>query len=199
MATLGSDNQFPKILLTNSGDSATPAAGLAKLYVNASKVLHYKDDAGVDIALGTGGTTTPVGAAYKRTSGNYTTTSATMVSVDGTNLALTITTLARRVMIGLVGTQIHSSTVDTSFDVDIDGTLQGAPVSAGIGGLVTVRNPTALRENNVSFTYLSNVLSAGSHTFTLKWCTAAATATLYGATGPSNYMQFWVAETLMTA
>lgn len=143
----------------------------------------------------------PVGASYKRTSGNYTTTSTSFVDVDGTNLALTITTLARRVMIGFTGSIKHSAANATSLTVDLDGTNLGAAVgSAGYGGLVTVRPSTNNFEGDASFTFLTDVLSAGSHTFKLQWVTAAATATLPGSTGSTgSYCQFWVAETLLIA
>ena len=80
-------------------------------------------------------------AKYTRSSANYTTTSATFVHVDGTNLALTITTGARRVMIGLVGTISNSGTNTNMFDIDMDA---GTKLSGGAAfGLFQVRTPVA--------------------------------------------------------
>jgi hypothetical protein len=173
--------------------AATGADAATKLTVGANNTRLTADSAQSN---GLKWTAALASASYKRTSGSYTTTSATFVDVDNTNLALTITTLARRVLIGFTGTIKHSSTVATSFTVDLDGTNLGAALgSTGYGGLVTARPGTANFEGNVSFTFLTDVLTAASHTFKLQWVTAAATATLYGTTGTvNNYCQFWVAE-----
>ncbi len=139
----------------------------------------------------------PAGASYKRTSGDYTTSSVTMVDVDGTNLALTITTRAHRVKIGFVGTVSHSGTGQIYLDVAVDGTDQGQ-TSGPVYGLVGQRITTAAYILNGSFTYLTDVLSAGSHTFKLRWATTGATATIQGGSTSKAYMQFWVEETLLT-
>ena len=45
----------------------------------------------------------PQSARHVRSAGDYTTTSTTFVDVDATNMSLTITTGARRCMVGFVG------------------------------------------------------------------------------------------------
>lgn len=131
-------------------------------------------------------------AKYQRTAGNYTTTSTTFVDVDATNLALTITTGARKVMIGLSAGATHNTNATNLFlDVAVDGTRQGSATT----GLAYLTVSTAGHTYNPSFTYLSNTLTAGSHTFKLQWCTNAGQATLYGGTtAPALPLTFWVQE-----
>lgn len=192
---------------------ASGSGAMTNPMTTTGDTVYSSDNSGTPARLGIGGAgaiqqvvsgipgwkAAPVGASYKRTSGDYTTTSATMVAVDGTNMALTITTLARRVRIGFVGSVSHSGTSAISLDVDIDGVLQGNAVASGVGGSVTARSGNANYWQNVSFTYLSSVLTAASHTFTLEWCTAAATAKMGGGTSTSPDALFWVEETLLTA
>lgn len=55
MPTVGSANRFPKIRLVEGAAAATPAAGEVHLYVKADGLLYWKDDAGVEYAVSTGG------------------------------------------------------------------------------------------------------------------------------------------------
>ena len=127
-------------------------------------------------------------------SSEYTTTSASFVDVDATNLNLTITTTGGDVMVGFYGTVKHSaaSSNGVKFDVDLDGSL-----IAGDDGLVGTNFAASNQIKAVSFVTLVTGLSAGSHTFKLQWNTAAATATLYAGAGASTFdvhPQFWVRE-----
>jgi len=126
-------------------------------------------------------------ASYIRTAGNYTTTSATFVDVDATNLALSITTGARRCMVGFTGTLAHSGTVNIFLDLLVDGTSV-----SGSTGVLLVKPPGT--NDPASFTWLTTTLTAASHTFKLQWKTTSATATLYGTGGGGPAAQFWVAE-----
>ncbi len=148
---------------------------------SASQVLTSD---GTDVAWATPASAPVYGSAmYKRTAGNYTTTSTSMVSVDGTNMALTITTGARRCLVGFVGDIGNSAAGDfVELDIDIDGTLQGN----GSLGMITQNSSGSSAWNNGSFTMLTAVLSAGSHTFTLKWrVNGAGTATMQGSNPPA--------------
>lgn len=131
-------------------------------------------------------------AVYRRTTGDYTTTSTSFVDVDSTNLALTIVTGAHRVAVVFTGAITASSTNEiTNFDVTIDGVRQG-----GDGGLTAGQgngNNVGQRDN-VSFYYISDVLKPGPHTFKLQWKTILATATLYGGSSGNPINTFAVLE-----
>jgi hypothetical protein len=138
----------------------------------------------------------PTFAVYKRTAGNYTTTSGTFVDVDATNLALTITTLARRVRISLVASGLIN-TVNAFLYVDVD--LDGARLG-GDNGIIIQREDSAAtsRYRNMSFSWITDVLTAASHTFKLQWKVSAGTGTLVGSSADS-VLQFSVEETFLTA
>lgn len=185
----GSENEFPSVLLAEQGaDPATPGAGLWRAFIK-SDGLYLIDDAGnVTGPFATTGAALQ-GARYQRTTGDYTTTSTSFVDVDATNMALTITTGARRCLVGLTGTVANSSAGATNmFDVDIDGVRQG-----GTFGIMTDRTPSATYRQNASFTYLTDLLTAASHTFKLQWRTTAGTLTMLAAAA-SEVPTFWVQE-----
>ncbi len=117
-------------------------------------------------------------ASYKRTAGDYTTTSGSFVDVDGTNLALTIVTGARRVLITVVGVAYNnnSSPQNISFDIDLDGARLG-----GTAGMTLVESVLS-GQRLVNISYVTDALSAASHTFKLQWSTTGGTATLRGTT-----------------
>jgi hypothetical protein len=118
----------------------------------------------------------------RRTSGDLTTTSSAFV--DATGLTLTETTGANRVLVTFSGFgQSIDSTNTVEADLAIDGTRAG-----GTAGLVGVQGqgsssgtPT---RGNLSFSYLTDVLSAGSHVFKIQWRSATGTtATLFAGAG----------------
>ncbi len=166
---------------------ATPAVGYVQVYALADGRLYSKDDAGVESAL----SPALASASYKRTTGDYTTTSTTFVDVDATagTMTLTITTGARRVLIGFVGVALNSVAGGvTSFDVAVDGTRLG-----GAQGLSSMRVSSAGFVENVGFVVMTDPLIAGSHTFALQWFVNANTGTLQGSsTGRTAH--FWVKE-----
>jgi len=146
----------------------------------------WNDDHVVTLAFG----------QYRRTSGNYTISSATFTDIDGTNLSFTVTTGARRVKMSFAGSVLCGATANQQIflDVTVDGTRQGGTV-----GLVGFRNAndTTQRRFNGSFTYLTDVLSAGSHTFKFQWAAASGTATIE-ADGSANSPRWWVEETFFS-
>jgi len=130
-------------------------------------------------------------------SANYTTTSASFADVDATagKCSLTITTSGGDVLVHFHGTVEHSAGgIGIHFDVYVDSGDIG-----GNDGIVRVRSANAADAMCVSFTRLIAGLSAGSHTFKLRWklSTASGTGTLFAGAGTSNkdlHPQFWVRE-----
>lgn len=171
---------------------ATPGAGKVRIYAKTDGSAYQKDDAGTETGLagGGGGASNLASARYQRTSGNYTTTSTSFVDVDPTNMALTIATGARRVLIGFTGSCFNSGPDTVFFDVAIDGTRMG-----GAFGLMGENEGTGAYRN-LSFFEVSAVLSAGSHTFKLQWRNVnGTTTTMPGATASSStHPTFWVVE-----
>jgi hypothetical protein len=130
-------------------------------------------------------------ASFKRTTGNYTTTSSTFVDVDATNFALTITTGAHRVMLVFTGSGGNTSADYIELDVTVDGTRQG-----GTGGLVIMECQDSLVFKNLSFTYITDVLTAASHTFKLQYrVNSSGTATIQGgSSSPTMFCKFAAIE-----
>jgi hypothetical protein len=130
-------------------------------------------------------------ASYKRTAGTYTTSSTSFVDVDGTNLALTIVTKARRVLITVVGVAYNDNGVaqNVSFDIDLDGARLG-----GTNGMTLVESINS-GQRLVNISYVTDVLTAASHTFKLQWATTAGTAYLVG-TSAGYTLRFAVSELL---
>lgn len=123
-------------------------------------------------------------ARYVRSAGNYTITGAgstTFADVDGTNLSFTITTGARRclIVVQAVG-YVNNAAGAIGLDIDLD----GARLGGATGGLCFMaQHATASEQLNLSFPYVTDTLSAASHTFKLQWLQAntAHTATLFGS------------------
>lgn len=113
-------------------------------------------------------------------SGDLTTTSTSFV--DATGLTLTATTGADRVMVAFSATgAIGASAQAVVTTLLVDGTNVG-----GAGGLTLLQSATGGQQIGfVGFTYVSDVLSAGSHTFKVQWrsTNSGTTATLYAGSG----------------
>ncbi len=139
----------------------------------------------------TGGGGLVQASKVKLSGGDVTTTSATFV--DMTGVTITITTGATRCMIEFTADVFHSSATPQSISIAllIDGASQG-----GTGGNLGVTSVAVNSGINVSFTFLTDVLSAGSHTFKIQWKTSAATATVQA--GSVVPLIFSVIETNLT-
>jgi hypothetical protein len=109
----------------------------------------------------------------------YTTTSTSFVDVDGTNLALTLTTSAGKIFFDV--------TLDGNRIGEDDGILGGYVQNAGSGNTASAY---------MSFTRLVTGMAAGEHTFVLQWRTTGSTARLFaGATAAEAvHPQFWARE-----
>lgn len=134
-------------------------------------------------------------ARYIRTAGNYTTTAATFGDIDGTNASFTLTVRANaRILMGMAGASNCNNTAGgTWFDAVVDGTRQGGDLGlTGYG-----QHSTASEAFPIGWSYLTDQLSAGSHTVKWQWRTATAgqTSTLFGSTtsGQLN-CTFWAVE-----
>ena len=206
---------------TDGSDFSNPAADYRRLFLGEDGQLHVKDAAGAVTDIGgsvadildvptaemddtlvlapdgagalqfrpeTGGTL--ASARYIRSAGDYTTTSDSFVDVDATNLALVITTGAHRVLVGFVGSGYNTSTnAGIVLTVSVDGVDQGSSTY----GLVMHKQLGAGSENdNLSFAYLTDVLSAGEHTFKLRYRRSSANSAVISGSAPQ--MEFYVME-----
>ena len=117
-------------------------------------------------------------AQVKLTSGDLTTSSTTFV--DATGLTVTLSTAARRCLV-LFNASGHNNTntANIAIDLAIDGTRQGQ----GYGLVVIQASASAAPNINMGFSYLTDVLSVGSHTFKIQWRVDAGTGTLFASTG----------------
>lgn len=204
-----------KVLTLASGipSWATPASGFSDpMTTRGDVIVRNSSNATARLAIGSSGKVlssdgtdvswqTPsagaalTGASYKRATGNYSITGTSFADVDNTNMNLTITTGAHRVMIGFVGT-LYGDTdlIILSLDVTVDGTRVG-----GDAGLVQRRfNGSAGNgiEIDGSFVFLTDVLSAASHTFKLQAKVSANTGSnlILAAASAQSWAQFWVME-----
>lgn len=129
-------------------------------------------------------------ASAKITAGDYTISTGSFAAVDATNLNFTITTGAHRVLITVTATGSNASAnAITCLDVAIDGTRVG-----GTQGLAFIQAYTATAQGNISFSFMSSSLTAGSHTFELMGLAVAGTGTLHAST--TNPLLFDVVELL---
>ena len=122
---------------------------------------------------------------------NYTTTSSSFVDVDGTNLNISLTTLGGDVLVGFAGSVQIPSGDFGHFNIAVDSADYFG--DDGVTGL-TQGNATL----DVSFVVLIEGLSAGVHTFELRWkIDGGGTATLWSGAGTTSldfHPQFWVQE-----
>lgn len=110
-----------------------------------------------------------------RTSADITTTSTTFV--DATEMSVTLTIGARRCLVTVSASGKHSASDTICMDITIDGVRQGQDLGLIFADSLTGQN------RNLSFSYVTSVLAAGSHTFKLQHKTATSgTMTLYAST-----------------
>lgn len=115
------------------------------------------------------------------------TTSSTTFA-DMTGLSITITTNGGSVLVGFTGSFTNSnSAAANNITLLVDGVSEGA--DDGVAVFVDT--------DVVSFVWLVEGVSAGSHTFKLQWKVSAGTATLYAQSSATYFKakpQFWVRE-----
>lgn len=130
----------------------------------------------------------------RNNSGSYTTNSETFVDVDTTNLKITKVTRAVRCLIGFTGVALIDN-IDQA--VDFDFAIDGTRIGSGSRGAIAINSTGYV---NASFTILTEVLSAASHTFSIQWrvSNSGRTGTLY-SNSTAWEPRLWVIETEATA
>lgn len=127
-----------------------------------------------------------VSSAPAKASGRVVYTGGDITTVPGFgtifNAALTVTITTagstRALVIFSAWGNASGNLADISFDCTVDGTRQG-----GTNGLGTRENNSG--QGNLSFFYLTDVLSAGSHTFTIQASSVANCLVYASATSPT--------------
>lgn len=118
-------------------------------------------------------------------------TASEFVDADPTNLSLTLTTHGGDVLLGFTGTVKHSANnATTSFNVAVDGVDYISD-----DGIIAVTNTSGGdtgRFKPLSFVMLITPLSAGSHTFTLRWKTTRNNTARMDIV--DMHPQFWAKE-----
>jgi hypothetical protein len=125
-------------------------------------------------------------------SSNYTTTSTSFADIDAVKLALSITSNGGDVLVQFHGTFTINAASTFWLELMVDGVAHAG--DDGIGGFSV---PATGAGVTASFTRLIKGLSAGSHTFKLRWKTLSNTLTLYAGAGTASWdvhPQFWVKE-----
>jgi hypothetical protein len=182
------DTTLPALLGT--GDHASrPAAntvGSGALYSCSDHDLVYQSDGSAWstwATLGGSGAANLQSARYVRTAGNYAITGAgsdSFANVDNTNLSFTFTTGARKVLLGWTSSvSVSNAAGGTCWDIELD----GSRVSGVANGLLFVPQHATVESVPIAFTYLTDTLTAASHTFKLQWrqFTTSHTATINGS------------------
>ena len=186
----------PAGAITSSGLTMATARILGRTTASTGAVEEITVGSGLSLAAGTltasgGAAGNLQSARYVRTSGNYTYTgSVAFANVDNTNMNFTFTTGARRVMVGFVGTVASDNTAGAvGFDVELDGARLGGTT----GGLHIISQAVANELMNGSFCYVTDTLTAASHTFKLQWNNANTghTITMRGA---DPFAEFYAVE-----
>jgi len=119
------------------------------------------------------------------------TTANDFVDVDATKLALTLTTHGGDVLLGFTGTVQHTRGNATSyFNVAVDGVDYIA--DDGLLGLRNAYSGDTIKIKPLSFVLLISGLSAGSHSFRLRWKTSANNTASMDVV--NLHPQFWAKE-----
>jgi len=129
-----SDNEFPKLILTEGAAPPTPDAGTVKVYAKADGLVYAMDDTGAETPLGGGGGATPT-PENVQTGTTYTLVLADAFKMVAMNNAAanTLTVPPNSSVAFPVGTRI---------DLSQDGAGQ-TTIAAGSG--VTIRTPETLK------------------------------------------------------
>lgn len=171
---------------THAARPAASAVGKGSLYACSDHKLVYQSDGSswttwID-ASGSGGAAGNLQAGkVKRTAGDFTTASTSFVDVTG--MSVTITTGARRCLVAaIVAGTVNNAAGTMAVTLDIDGTDQGGATN----GMLPLGQAIISETQNWSFMFLTDVLTAASHTFKLraKVYNAAHTGTIFASDPP---------------
>ena len=120
-----------------------------------------------------------------------TTTATSFVDVDATKLSLSLTTHGGDVLLGFTGTvRNNSGNSITSLNVAVDGTDYIA--DDGVIGIKLPYSSDTNRNKPISFVLLITGLSAGSHSFKLRWKTTRNSTAFMDIV--DLHPQFWAKE-----
>ena len=123
-------------------------------------------------------------------SGGDTVTQTTFANcISGSTL--TITTSGGRVMVGFSGAVRHNAAGGANF---LGYKVDGVSVYGPTIGIINITTPQNNYDFNASFTHITGVLSAGSHSFCLDYRVSANEGTFQNAAGLRATPQFWVQE-----
>lgn len=112
------------------------------------------------------------GSQIKRNNAaDYTTTSASFVDVDATNLAIITTINSGKVQVAFSCILSNSVGAISYLNLTVDGVSQGA--TNGI-----THKSIGIAEEMFTFVFMIPSLSIGSHTFKVQWKTASGTLTM---------------------
>lgn len=147
-------------------DGAPDVSGVSIVQVSNGTLT---DNGGGNVTINTSAAAALVSGKVTRVAGDL--SDATHGFVDATSMSITLTTGARRCLVSFSGTGYTSTTAVLSVDLNID----GAAVGGSLGTVVVSSNNT---NQNVSFTHLTDVLTAAAHTFKIQYKSDAGTANL---------------------
>ncbi len=121
---------------------------------------------------------------------NFSTTSTAWVDVDSVALSLNLTTLGGAVLLGYAGSiSVGSNRRNCFLNISVDGVDYFADNGVTIYGS---SGEGAYRSKPLGFVILIPGLSAGSHSFVLRWKSESGTQVSMVAT--TSHPQFWAKE-----
>jgi hypothetical protein len=164
------------------------SAGL-KYSADNSGILTLQTNGNTALSISTGQILTLTNALTASGVVNYTTGDASYSGAiqDITGASITLTTQARRVLIGFTASVIGNAS-QAYFNLTVDGTNL-----LGTTGVYFTGSTFGGSDNGITLTAMTSVLSAGSHTFKARIATTGgSTWTVRG--GSSQSYQFWAQE-----
>jgi hypothetical protein len=194
MATLDTA-ETPSITLeevANDGSSLTnPNADHRRLFLGEDGLIHVKDSAGAVTSPYAAGAGTLLGYDVN-TSGDETTSGATLADVDATNAAVTFTAPASgNVLVRLSASASPGSTANA---FQTWGLREGSSDIAGaVAESIVVRCATAGTEQYIGATkvFVLTGISAGSHTYKWSWAQSSGTGTMRANASSPAVMEVW--------
>lgn len=131
--TLGSDNVFPKIKVSEGTAWATPASGFGVLYEKTDGLLYFKNDAGTEYDLtATGGAGGGSVTVYDEGVNKGT---ASIVNLIGANVSGTVTSGTAVITVGLTGGTAYTRSAG---NYTTSGTTFGTVDAANMSGTVVL-------------------------------------------------------------
>lgn len=132
----------------------------------------------------------PASNSVINTAGDKSITTTTAADVDTTNLGISITTLARRLLVGFSGTVVNGAGNQIYLDIAIDGTR----LSASARGLFQSAAFAGATQQNGSFVLMTQALTAAAHTVRLQAWVSGGTGLVLGGTTTDTMAQVWAHE-----